>query len=98
MQGQCFSFKVKLFVVKTQYQSSYRYFLHKHRRLHKLSVVEKLKIIEALWRDLVDGEDNLSSPSWHETELIKTENKFLSGDIEVLNWQQAKKELRSQFE
>jgi len=48
--------------------------------------------------DLVCDEDNLSSPSWHETELIKTEKKFLSGDIDVLEWQQAKKELRSQFE
>jgi len=63
--------------------------------LHKLSAVEKLKIIEALWGDLVGDEDDLSSPSWHETELIKTEKKFLSGDIEVLDWQQAKKELRS---
>ncbi|MFZ2407280.1 MAG: hypothetical protein WAW41_19270 [Methylobacter sp.] len=54
-----------------------------------------LKIIEALWGDLVGDEDNLSSPSWHETEHIKTEKRFLSGDIEVLDWQQAKKELRS---
>lgn len=66
--------------------------------LHKLSAVEKLKIIEALWGDLVGDEDNLSSPSWHEAELIKTEKKFLSGDIEVLDWQQAKKTLRSRFE
>jgi len=66
--------------------------------LHKLSAVEKLKIIEALWGDLVGDEDNLSSPSWHETELIKTEKKFLSGDNEVLDWQQAKKALRSRFE
>lgn len=66
--------------------------------LHKLSAVEKLKIIEALWGDLVGDEDNISSPSWHETELIKTENKFFSGDIEALDWQQAKKELRSRFE
>jgi len=41
--------------------------------LHKLSAVEKLKIIEALWGDLVSDEDNLPSPSWHETELIETE-------------------------
>ncbi|MFI3155798.1 MAG: hypothetical protein QX199_06550 [Methylococcaceae bacterium] len=44
--------------------------------LHKLSAVEKLKIIAALWGDLVGDEDNLSSPSWYETELIKTEKNF----------------------
>jgi hypothetical protein len=66
--------------------------------LHKLSAVEKLKIIEALWGDLANDEDNLPSPAWHETELIETEKKFLSGGVEILDWQQAKKELRSQFE
>jgi len=66
--------------------------------LHKLPAIEKLKIIEALWGDLVSDEVSLPSLSWHETELIETENKFLSNDIEILDWQQAKKELRSQFE
>jgi hypothetical protein len=66
--------------------------------LHKLSAAEKLKIIEVLWGDLASDEDNLSSPSWHETELIETEKEFLSGDIDALDWQQAKKELRSRFE
>lgn len=66
--------------------------------LRKLSAVEKLKIIEVLWGDLASDEDNLSSPSWHETELIETEKQFLSDGVEILDWQQAKKELRSRFE
>jgi hypothetical protein len=49
--------------------------------LHKLSSVEKPKIIEALWGDLVSDEDNLPSPSWHETGLIETEKKFLSATL-----------------
>jgi len=66
--------------------------------LHNLSAVEKLKIIEALWEDLVSDESSLPNMAWHETALKETEEKFLDGDIEVLDWQQAKKELRSQFE
>lgn len=66
--------------------------------LHKLSAVEKLKIIEALWNDLVSDEGNLSSPCWHETELMETEKAFLSDQVEIVDWQQAKRELRSQFE
>ena len=66
--------------------------------LHKLPSVEKLKIIEALWGDLVSDENSLPSLFWHETELKETEEKFLAGGIEILDWQQAKKELRSQFE
>jgi hypothetical protein len=66
--------------------------------LHKLPAVEKLKIIEALWGDLVGEEGSLPDLFWHETELKETEEEFLAGSIEVLDWQQAKKELRSQFE
>jgi imidazoleglycerol phosphate synthase glutamine amidotransferase subunit HisH len=66
--------------------------------LHKLPAIEKLKIIEALWNDLANDESNIPQMSWHETELKKTEEKFLAGKLEILDWQQAKKELRSQFE
>lgn len=66
--------------------------------LHKLPAVEKLKIIEALWGDLVTDELNLPPLSWHETELKKTDKQFLAGNIEIVDWQLAKKELRSQFE
>ena len=66
--------------------------------LHSLPSLEKFKIIEALWGDWVGDESSLSNLAWHETTLQETEEKYLSGSIEVLDWQQAKKELRSQFE
>ena len=66
--------------------------------LHNLSAVEKLKIIEALWGDLVGDENSLPNLAWHETELKETEQKFLADNIEVLDWQQVKNELCSQFE
>ena len=66
--------------------------------LHNLSAIEKLKIIESLWDDLVSDENSLPNLSWHEKELKETEEKFLAGGIEVLDWQQAKKELRLKFE
>jgi hypothetical protein len=64
-------------------------------KLHNLSVVEKFKIIEALWGDLVGDENSLPNLVWHETEVKETEEKFQADSIEVLDWQQAKKELRS---
>lgn len=63
--------------------------------LHQLPSLEKLKIIELLWGDL--EEDSLHSMSWHETELKKTETDFLAENIKAVDWQQAKKELRSRF-
>ncbi|MCX7099881.1 MAG: addiction module protein [Methylococcales bacterium] len=66
--------------------------------LHNLPAIEKLIIIEALWGDLVADEGNLTPPPWHENELKETEDNFLLGNIEIVDWQAAKKELRSKFE
>lgn len=63
--------------------------------LHNLPSIEKLKLIEALWSDLISDESSLPGLSWHEAELKEMEEKFLAGDIEVLYWQQAKKVSRS---
>lgn len=66
--------------------------------LHQLPAIEKLKIIEALWNDLAKDENNLPPPAWHEAELKQTEAGFSSGKIEAVDWQQAKKELRSRVD
>ncbi|NOQ36790.1 MAG: acyl-protein synthetase [Methylococcaceae bacterium] len=65
--------------------------------LHELPSIEKLKIIEALWSDLAGDESSLNSFSWHETELKKTESEFLAGNIEAVDWQQAKQILQDKF-
>ena len=66
--------------------------------LHSLPALDKLKIIEALWADLANDENSIPNLTWHEGELQKTEEMYISGSIEAVDWQQAKKELRSQFE
>lgn len=66
--------------------------------LRKLPPDEKLKIIEALWSDLASDDESFVSPPWHEEELRKTEADFAAGRIEVLDWEEAKKELRTRTE
>ena len=66
--------------------------------LHKLPADEKLKIIEALWDDLAADDAAFDSPAWHEDELRKTEADLAAGRVEILDWEDAKKELRKQFE
>jgi Putative addiction module component len=61
--------------------------------LRRLPASEKLKIIETLWADLAVDADSLESPAWHGEELRKTEAAMAAGEIEVLDWQTAKKEL-----
>jgi hypothetical protein len=66
--------------------------------LRKLPRIEKLKIIETLWDDLAADEDSFPSPAWHEEELRKTEAEFTAGHLEILDWQEAKRQLRKRFE
>jgi len=66
--------------------------------LHKLPSDEMLKIIEALWGDLASDDAAFASPACHEDELRKTEADFVAGRVEILNWEDAKRDLRKQFE
>jgi hypothetical protein len=43
-------------------------------------------------------EELFESPAWHEEELRKTEAEPAAGRVEVLDWEDAKKELRKRFE
>jgi len=70
--------------------------------LRQLPRTEKLRIVEALWDDLVseDEEDGtfIPSPAWHFEELKKTDERLRNGTEEILDWQDAKAELRERFE
>ena len=66
--------------------------------LRKLPATEKLRIIEALWSDLAADDESFASPTWHEDALRATEADFAAGRIEVLDWEDAKKQLRKRSE
>ena len=66
--------------------------------LRKLPSEEKMRIIEALWGDVAADDEAFPSPAWHEGELRETEAKFESGQIEAVDWNAAKRELRGRFE
>ncbi len=68
------------------------------QEIKQLSHIEKLKIMEALWKDLSGDEKEYDSPSWHEEVLKETENRMNDGVEEVVDWDVAKKNLRKKFE
>ncbi len=59
---------------------------------------EKLKMVDALWTDLLSEEELLESPAWHKKALQETETRFAEGKEKILDWHTAKKELRKHFE
>ncbi len=59
---------------------------------------EKLRMVDALWADLLSEEEFLESPAWHKAALQETEQRLEEGQERVLDWQTAKKEMRKHFE
>ena len=55
---------------------------------------EKLKLMETLWADLSRDEAELESPAWHADALRETSERVARGEEKILNWEQAKAELR----
>jgi hypothetical protein len=55
---------------------------------------EKLKLMEILWADLSRDEAELESPAWHADALRETAERVARGEEKVLDWEQAKAELR----
>ena len=66
--------------------------------LQRMSREEKLKVMHALWEDLVRDEDAVESPEWHGELLRETEERVRSGVEHVRDWDEAKTELRKRAE
>jgi putative addiction module component (TIGR02574 family) len=62
--------------------------------LSKLSVAQKLDLMEALWANLTRDEKKLKSPAWHETVLKDREEAYVAGKVAVSDWEQAKKRIK----
>lgn len=62
--------------------------------LEKMTVEEKLQLMEVLWEDLSRDPDELKSPDWHEAEMKKRKAHIASGKAKFIDWEKAKKELR----
>jgi hypothetical protein len=59
--------------------------------------IEKLKLMEALWEELSRPDTEFESPAWHAKELAATEQRLAEGKEQVMDWDAAKKALRTKF-
>lgn len=58
---------------------------------------EKLRLMEALWEELSRPDSAYESPAWHAKELAETERRLAEGKEQVMEWETAKKKLRSKL-
>jgi hypothetical protein len=61
----------------------------------QLSRSEKLKLMETLWEELSRPDAEYESPAWHAKALAETQQRLVEGKEQVLDWESAKKQLRS---
>ena len=56
--------------------------------------MQKVRIMEQIWVDLLKEEDNIEMPEWHLEELAKTEKSIQKGREHFQDWEVAKKAIR----
>lgn len=63
--------------------------------LDKMTVAEKLRVIEEVWADLSREPESIPSPSWHEEVLTEREQKASEGTATFSDWSAAKQRIRN---
>ena len=64
------------------------------QEIQAISRMEKLRLMESQWIEVSRDEGEFESLAWHESALKETARRFADGREEVLDWEQAKAELR----
>ena len=65
--------------------------------LDKMSVEEKLRLMDVLWEDLTREPDKIPSPAWHEEVLKECRRRAESDEEKFTDWAEAKEEIRRMF-
>ena len=66
--------------------------------IKRMTRVEKLQVMEAIWADLSNVDTDVESPAWHADVLKETEARIVAGQERIADWETAKQELRKRFE
>ncbi len=53
--------------------------------IKKMSVIERLQAMEALWDSLLDEESDIESPEWHREILEERKRKIENGKTEFIS-------------
>ena len=63
--------------------------------IRKLPMQEKLALLEAVWAEISPESDELEIPQWHKDLLDDRELALREGRTEVLDWEDAKRQIRA---
>ncbi len=54
--------------------------------LQEYSREQKFDLLESIWNDLTQNEEDFKSPDWHEPILAKRRAELTSGHAKTLDW------------
>lgn len=66
--------------------------------LAKMSVEEKLQMMELLWEDLSSRTNEMTSPSWHGDILREREANIDRGTEQFEDWDEAKQKIEEEIQ
>ncbi len=61
--------------------------------LKKMTLSDKIRILEDLWADLSKNDSGYEPPEWHGEILKERMKKIQSGELKFIDWEPAKKEI-----
>lgn len=59
-----------------------------------LTRMDKLRLIEQFWEELLLSPDEIASPAWHADAPADAERVVANGEVAFMDWEQAKERLR----
>lgn len=66
--------------------------------LQKMSVEEKIQMMESIWSDLCENAQSTLTPDWHEGVLVARNAALLSGQDEIMDWETAKQRIAEELQ
>jgi len=62
-----------------------------------MALSEKLQLMEALWDELCNREEEIPVPDWHKTVLDERERQVAEGKATFVDWETAKQRIRKRI-
>lgn len=61
--------------------------------LKRMTLPEKLQLMEALWEELCGREEDVAVPDWHKEVLDERERQLTEGEAAFIDWETAKERI-----
>ncbi len=68
--------------------------MHVPLPLDKMTVADKLRLLEELWSDLQQTPEDVPSPAWHADVLRARQDRVREGASQFGDWAEAKRRMR----